>query len=165
MADITLKGNLIRTLSALPKVGDKSPNFILRRPELNNMSLDDFKGKRVILNIFPSVDTDTCATSVRKFNEQAAGLNNTKVICVSRDLPFAFSRFCGAEGISNVECGSDISGDFARDFGVKIIDGPLEGLMSRAIIILDTEGYIGYTEQVSEITDEPDYARAIEALS
>jgi thioredoxin-dependent peroxiredoxin len=164
MATITLKGNPFQTIGTLPTVSSKAPNFSLRALELNNISLSDFAGSKVILNIFPSVDTGTCATSVRTFNKTASELTNTKVICVSRDLPFAHARFCGAEGIENVISASDISGDFAADYGLKITEGPLEGLCSRSIVVLDENGVVIYTEQVAETVDEPNYEAAIDAL-
>jgi len=164
MATITLKGNEFQTIGTLPAIGSKAPNFSLRSIDLNNLTLEDFKGGKVILNIFPSVDTGTCATSVRTFNKTASDLKNTKVICVSRDLPFAHARFCGAEGIENVISASDISGDFATDYGLKITEGPLEGLCSRSIVILDENGSVIYTEQVAETVDEPNYEAAINAL-
>ena len=164
MASITLKGNPFQTIGELPAVGSKAKNFSLRTVELNNISLADFAGSKVILNIFPSVDTGTCATSVRTFNKTASDLDNTKVICVSRDLPFAHARFCGAEGIKNVISASDISGAFAADYGLKITEGPLEGLCSRSIVVLDESGSVIYTEQVPETVDEPNYEAAINAL-
>jgi thiol peroxidase len=164
MATITLKGNPFQTIGTLPAIGSKAPDFSLRAIELNNISLSDFTGSKVILNIFPSVDTGTCASSVRAFNKTASELENTKVICVSRDLPFAHARFCGAEGIKNVISASDISGDFSADYGLKITEGPLEGLCSRSIVVLDENGSVIYTEQVSETVDEPNYEAAINAL-
>lgn len=165
MAKITLKGNEFNTSGTLPATGTKAKNFSLVAEDLSKKSLNDFSGARVILNIFPSVDTGTCATSVRTFNKKAAELNNTKVLCISRDLPFAQGRFCGAEGIENVIMLSDfISGKFGDDYGLNIIDGPLEGLNSRCIIVLDETGAVVYTEQVAETVDEPNYEAAINAL-
>ena len=164
MATITLKGNPIQTIGELPTLGTKAPNFSLRTIDLDTISLSDFAGSKVILNIFPSVDTGTCATSVRTFNKSASELNNTKVICVSRDLPFAHARFCGAEGIDNVLSVSDISGEFATDYQLKVANGPLEGLCSRSIVVLDENGVVLYTEQVPEITNEPNYEAAINAV-
>ena len=164
MATITLKGNQIQTIGELPTLGTKAPNFSLRTIDLDTISLSDFAGSKVILNIFPSVDTGTCATSVRTFNKSASELNNTKVICVSRDLPFAHARFCGAEGIDNVLSVSDISGEFATDYQLKVANGPLEGLCSRSIVVLDENGVVLYTEQVPEITNEPNYEAAINAV-
>lgn len=163
MASITLKGNPFQTIGELPKTGTKAPNFSLRTVELNTISLADFTGSKVILNIFPSLDTGTCATSVRTFNKSASELDNTKVICVSRDLPFAHARFCGAEGIENVISASDITGDFATNYGLKITEGPLAELCSRSIVVLDENGSVIYTEQVSETVDEPNYEAAINA--
>jgi thiol peroxidase len=164
MANITLKGNAFNTLGNLPEVGTKAPNFTLRNTDLSNITLESLEGSKVILNIFPSVDTGTCATSVRTFNKTAAELENTKVVCVSKDLPFAHARFCGAEGIENVISASDISGDFGNDYQLKIVDGPLEGLLSRSIVVLDETGTVIYTEQVSETVDEPNYENALKAL-
>ena len=165
MATITLKGSEFHTNGNLPKVGTKANDFTLVANDLSKKTLADFKGSRIILNIFPSVDTGTCATSVRTFNKTASDLDNTKVVCVSRDLPFAQARFCGLEGIKNVSMLSDyISGEFGNDYGVNIIDGPLEGLNSRCIVIIDENGTITHTEQVSEIVDEPNYDSALNAL-
>ena len=165
MATITLKGNEFHTNGNLPKVGTKANDFTLVANDLSKKTLADFKGSRVILNIFPSVDTGTCATSVRTFNKTASDLDNTKVVCVSRDLPFAQARFCGAEGIENVSMLSDyILGEFGNNYGLNIIDGPLEGLNSRCIVIIDENGIITHTEQVSEIVDEPNYDVALNAL-
>jgi thioredoxin-dependent peroxiredoxin len=165
MAQITLKGNPINTIGELPKIGDKVKNFILVKNDLSRVSLSDFLGSRIIFNIFPSLDTGVCASSVRYFNKAAGELENTKVLCISRDLPFAQSRFCGAEGLNNVITLSDFAtGEFGRSYGVEIIDGPLQNLHSRAIVIVDTEGKVIYTEQVPEIAQEPDYAKALEAL-
>lgn len=164
MATITLQGNPFQTNGELPSINTTAPNFSLRTVELGTISLADFSGSKVILNIFPSVDTGTCATSVRTFNKTASELKDTKVICVSRDLPFAHARFCGAEGIENVISVSDISGDFAADYGLQITEGPLEGLCSRSIVVLDEKGSVIYTEQVPETVDEPNYEAAINAL-
>lgn len=165
MANITLKGNKINTLGNLPKVGEKAPNFNLTTVDLSHKSLLDFSGKKIILNIFPSVDTGTCAASVREFNKKVASLENTVVACVSRDLPFAQARFCGAEGIENVIMLSDFAtGDFGKEYHLEITDGPLANLHSRAIVIVDENGKVIYTEQVSEIVDEPNYEAALKAL-
>lgn len=164
MATITLKGNPFKTIGELPKIGTKAPNFSLRTVELNKVSLEDFAGSNLILNIFPSVDTGTCATSVRTFNKSASDLKDTKVICISRDLPFAHARFCGAEGIENVISVSDISGNFSSDYGLQITEGPLEELCSRSIVVIDKEGTVVYTEQVPETVDEPNYEAAINAV-
>lgn len=165
MASITLGGNPINTAGELPKVGSKLADFKLVKNDLSVASLSDFKGKKLVLNIFPSVDTGTCAASVRKFNEAAAKLENTAVLCISRDLPFAQKRFCGAEGIENVVNLSDFQeGSFGKANGLEIVDGPLAGLHSRVLIVTDTEGTILYTEQVAEIADEPNYEAAIAVL-
>ncbi|UBM59084.1 thiol peroxidase [Marinilongibacter aquaticus] len=165
MAEITLKGNAIHTSGDLPKIGEKAKNFNLTKSDLSETSLHNYRGKNVVLNIFPSIDTGVCATSVRKFNEMASGLENTQVLCISRDLPFAQARFCGAEGIENVETLSDFnSGDFGKDYGLEITDGPLKGLHSRSIVVLNDNHDVVYTEQVPEITQEPNYEAAIQSL-
>lgn len=165
MATITLKGNTIHTLDFLPGIGSLAPNFELVKTDLSRVSLQDFSGSKVVLNIFPSLDTGTCAASVRTFNKMASELENTKILCISRDLPFAQARFCGAEGIDNVITLSDFdTGQFGKDYKLEITDGPLKGIHSRAIIILDEMGRILYTEQVPEITQEPNYDKALEAL-
>jgi len=165
MAKITLKGNPIKTIGSLPKVGKKAPKFSLIKSDLSKTKLKDFKGSRLILNIFPSLDTGTCAASVRNFNKEAASLENTKVLCISRDLPFAQARFCGAEGIENVITLSDFSkGKFGKAYGLTIKDGPLANLHSRAVVIINEEGVVTYTEQVPEIVDEPNYEAALKAL-
>ncbi len=165
MADVTLGCNPVKTSGELPKKGDKAPGFKLVKTDLSVASLADFKGSKVVLNIFPSVDTGTCATSVRKFNEKASRLNNTKVLCISRDLPFAQKRFCGAEGLDNVISLSDFrDGIFGNSYGLTLVNGPLEGLHSRVVIVLDEEGTVKYTEQVPDIKDEPDYESALAAL-
>jgi thioredoxin-dependent peroxiredoxin len=165
MASITLGGNPIHTSGNLPIVGSKSPDFELIKTDLSVAKLSDYKGSRVVLNIFPSIDTGTCATSVRKFNESASKLVNTKVLCISRDLPFAQKRFCGAEGLENVENLSDFkNGSFGKDYGLEILDSVLSGLHSRVVIVLDENGVVRYTEQVAEIADEPNYKAALELL-
>ncbi len=165
MATITLKGNTIHTSNELPKVGTQAPDFTLVKNDLSKSSLSDYKGSKVVLNIFPSIDTGTCAASVRQFNKEAAELENTKVLCISRDLPFAQARFCGAEGIENVVNLSDFAtGEFGKNYGLQIIDGPLADLHSRAVVVLDEAGKVVYTEQVGEIVDEPNYKAALEAL-
>jgi len=166
MASITLHGNKINTKGDLPTVGTKAPDFELINADLSVSKLSDFKGTRVVLNIFPSIDTDVCAVSVRKFNEQAATLSNTKVLCVSKDLPFAQNRFCGAEGLTNVINQSDFkTNSFGKEYGVEIVDGPLQGLHSRAVVVIDENGNINYTEQVPEIAQEPNYEAILEKLS
>lgn len=165
MSQITLKGNAINTNGELPAIGSQAKAFSLIATDLSTKTLDDFTGKNIILNIFPSVDTGTCAASVRNFNKTAADLTNTTVICISRDLPFAQSRFCGAEGIENVVMLSDFkTGQFGADYGLNIIDGPLAGLNSRSIVIINTEGKVIYTEQVIETVDEPNYESALASL-
>lgn len=165
MAKITLKGNPFKTSGKLPKIGKKAPKFSLIKADLSKAKLKDFKGSKLILNIFPSLDTGTCAASVRKFNEEAAKLENTKVLCISRDLPFAQARFCGAEGLDNVITLSDFAkGKFGKEYGLTIENGPLANLHSRAIVIVNEEGVVTYTEQVPEIVDEPNYEAALKAL-
>lgn len=165
MANITLKGNPFHTIGELPKVGSKAPDFKLVKSDLSEKTLKDYTGHKLVLNIFPSLDTGTCAASVRRFNAEASKLENTKVLCISKDLPFAQARFCGAEGLDNVETLSDFRyGTFAKNYGVEIADGPLAALESRAVVILDEEGTVVYTQQVGEIVDEPDYEKALAAL-
>ncbi|HPS45749.1 MAG TPA: thiol peroxidase [Bacteroidales bacterium] len=164
MATITLKGNPIHTIGELPKIGETAKNFTLVKADLSKAMLSDFKGQQLVLNIFPSLDTGTCAASVRYFNKAAANLKNTKVLCISRDLPFAQARFCGAEGIENVITLSDFAtGEFGKNYGLEITDGPLQSLHSRVVIIIDENGKIIYTEQVPEIVNEPDYEKALKA--
>ncbi len=166
MAKVTLKGSAIHTLGNLPAIGEKAPNFELTKTDLSSASLSDYSGKKVVLNVFPSVDTGTCAQSVRKFNEEVALLDNTKVLCISKDLPFAQARFCGAEGIENVEMLSDFrDGNFGRAYHLEFSDGPLQSLLSRVVVVLNENQEIVYTEQVPEIVDEPDYKAALEALT
>jgi thiol peroxidase len=165
MASITLGGNPIHTSGELPKIGSKLADFQLVKNDLSITSLADFSGSKLVLNIFPSIDTGTCATSVRKFNESASKLENTKVLCISRDLPFAQKRFCGAEGIENVVNLSDFKdGSFGKTNGLEIVDSVLAGLHSRAIIVVDASGTVVYTEQVPEIANEPNYEAALAAL-
>jgi len=165
MASITLKGNAVETLGNLPKVGSEAPDFTLTTTELGHKSLSHYKGKKLILNIFPSVDTGTCATSVREFNKKAAALENTTVLCISRDLPFAQARFCGAEDIEDVEMLSDFANrNFGKNYELEIADGPLAHLLSRAIVVIDESGKVIYTEQVPEITDEPNYEKALKSV-
>jgi len=166
MATITLGGNPVNTKGNLPEVGSKAPNFELVKNDLSSVTLQNYIGSKLVLNIFPSIDTGTCATSVRTFNQKASTLNNAKVLCISRDLPFAQKRFCGAEGIENIENLSDFkSGKFENDYNLTILDGPLSGLHSRAIVVLDESGIVIYTEQVSEIAQEPNYDAALKAIS
>lgn len=165
MADITLKGNPIHTQGKLPSVGAKAPDFKLTAADLSEKSISDYKGKKVVLNIFPSVDTRTCAASVRKFNQEASSLENTVVLCISRDLPFAHSRFCAAEGLENVVSLSEFKdNNFSDAYQLKITDGPLAGLMSRAVVVINEDGNVVYTEQVPEIVDEPNYENAMAVL-
>ena len=165
MASITLGGNPIQTSGELPKVGTKLADFKLVKNDLSIASLSDFAGSKLVLNIFPSIDTGTCATSVRKFNEKASQLENTKVLCISRDLPFAQKRFCGAEGLENVVNLSDFQeGSFGKANGLEIIDGALAGLHSRSIIVVDEKGTVVHTEQVPEIANEPNYEAALASL-
>lgn len=165
MATVTLKGNAINTSGNLPETGKKAPDFKLTATDLSSKSLSDFAGSKIVLNIFPSIDTGTCAQSVRTFNREASELENTKVLCISHDLPFAHARFCGAEGLENVISLSDYKdGSFGKSYGVDFIDGPLEALHSRSIVVLDENGIVQYTEQVSETVDEPNYKAALEAL-
>lgn len=161
---ITLHGNTIHTVGKLPAVGTQIEDFTLTDTTLAEKSLADFKGKTLIMNIFPSVNTGVCAKSVREFNKDAASLNNTTVLCISKDLPFAQKAFCGAEGIDNVVMLSDFRSDFGHDYGVLMADGPMRGLLSRAVIVVNPEGKIIYEEQVPEIAQEPDYAAALKAV-
>ena len=164
MSQITFKGKPIETVGRLPDIGSKAPDFTLVKGDLSEVSLKDYQGRKLILNIFPSIDTPTCAMSVRKFNEEAAQLDNVSVLCVSADLPFAAARFCGAEGISNVETGSSFRSSFGQDYGVTIKTGPLAGLLSRSVVIINEKGEVLYTEQVQETADEPDYDSALASL-
>jgi thiol peroxidase len=164
MASVTFQGNAVTTVGELPEVGQPAPGFTLVKADLGEVTLEELSGKRVILNIFPSIDTDTCATSVRKFNEEASKLENTQVICVSADLPFAAGRFCGAEGIENVITGSTFRSSFGEDYGVTFSSAPLNGLLSRSVVVIDADGSVLYTEQVAETTEEPNYEAAIAVL-
>ena len=165
MAKITFKGNPVATIGDLPTTGAAAPDFTLVKNDLSPITRKDVAGKNVILNIFPSIDTGVCATSVRTFNQKAAGLPNTVVLCVSKDLPFAQKRFCGAEGIDKVQTVSWLRGtDFGKDYGVTMTDGPLAGLFARAVVVIDASGKVTYTELVKEIAQEPDYAKALAAV-
>ena len=165
MAQVTLKGNPVQVNGQLPQAGSKAPAFSLVAGNLSDVSLKDFAGKRKVLNIFPSVDTPTCATSVRKFNAQANDVANTVVLCISADLPFAQARFCGAEGLDNVVNLSTMRGaGFLKDYGVAIASGPLVGVAARAVVVLDEQGKVLHSELVGEIADEPNYAAAIAVL-
>lgn len=164
MASVKLKGNPIHTSGELPKSGTSVPNFNLIRSDLSEVTLGTFDGKRKVLNIFPSIDTGTCAMSVRKFNKEAGDLNNVAVLNISADLPFAQSRFCGAEGIKTAETLSCFRSTFATDYGLKLTDGPLAGLCARAVIVLDDKNKVVYTELVPDIVNEPNYEAALKAL-
>lgn len=165
MATITLGGNAVHTTGELPTIGTTAPDFTLTKTDLSIVSLSDYRGSKLVLNIFPSVDTGTCAASVRHFNATASNLENTKVLCISRDLPFAQKRFCGAEGLENVENLSDFKdGSFGKSYGLELKDSALAGLHSRVVIVLDENGVVKYTEQVSEIANEPNYESALAAL-
>jgi len=165
MATITLKGGPVQTSGSLPTVGSQAKDFCLTGADLADVSLANYAGKRVVLNIFPSVDTGTCAASVRQFNKEVGNMSNTVVLCVSVDLPFALARFCGAEGLTNVVTLSELRArKFGEDYGLRIIDGPLAGLFSRCVVVLDEAGKVLYTEQVPEITQEPDYAPVVALL-
>lgn len=161
---ITLKGNEVHTIGTLPSLGTTIRDFALVDSGLNVKTLENYEGKKKVFNIFPSIDTPTCASSARKFNEEADNLENTVVINVSKDLPFALTRFCAAEGLNNVETLSDFRGTFGDDYEVTITDSPMKGLLSRAVIVTDENNKVVYTEQVSEIANEPDYSAALAAL-
>jgi thiol peroxidase len=164
MAQITLGGNPVHTVGELPKHGSPAPSFTLTGGDLSDVSKAELAGRRVVLNIFPSVDTAVCAASVRKFNEMASSLDNTVVVCVSADLPFALGRFCGAEGLADVKTASTFRSDFGDAFGVKMADGKLAGLMARAVVVLDERGTVLHSQLVPEIAQEPDYDAAIASL-
>lgn len=163
MATITLHDQPVQTVGSLPEVGSTAKDFNLVSVDLKEKKSDEFKGKKVIFNIFPSIDTGVCQAAARKFNEKAADLDNTVVVNVSRDLPFALNRFCAAEGLDHVESLSDFRGSFGEDYGVTISDSPMKGLLSRAVVVTDENGKVVYTEQVSEIANEPDYDKALNA--
>ncbi|MGO2036287.1 MAG: thiol peroxidase [Brevibacterium sp.] len=164
MANTAFQGTPVKTVGELPGTGEQAPAFSLVGTDLGEVNSQDTAGKRVVLNIFPSVDTGVCAASVRKFNELAASLDNTTVLCVSNDLPFAQGRFCGAEGIENVTAASGFRSAFGKEFGVTMVDGPLAGLLARSVVVLDEKGTVVYTQLVDEIGTEPDYDSAIAAL-
>ncbi|NNE03438.1 MAG: thiol peroxidase [Eudoraea sp.] len=165
MALIHLTGTSANTVGDLPKKGDAAPDFTLTKNDFSSVSLTDYKGKKVVLNIFLSVDTGTCSNSIHAFNSSASQLENTVVLCISKDLPFAINRFCGAEGITNLEMLTDYKdGKFGNDYGVTFKDGPLESLFSRAVVVLDESSTVIYTEHVPQIVDEPNYEAALEAL-
>ncbi|MEO9273962.1 thiol peroxidase [Marinomonas sp. 5E14-1] len=165
MATVTLKGNPFETAGSLPAVGSAAPAFELVKTDLSVATLADYKGAKLVLNIFPSIDTPTCATSVRKFNESAVALKGVNVLCISADLPFAAARFCGAEGIDNVDTGSSFRSTFGEDYGLSFSTGPLLGLLSRAVVVLDETGIVIHTEQVAETADEPNYDAALAVLA
>ena len=166
MAKITLKGNQIETVGSLPAVGSAAPEFTLVKTDLSEVSLKDYRGKSVVLNIFPSIDTGVCAASARKFNSEASSHTDSVVLCVSADLPFAHGRFCEAEGLKNVVPVSVFRApDFGKNYGQTITTGPLAGVLARAVVVIDAEGKVKYTEQVPEITQEPNYEAALKALA
>lgn len=165
MATTALKGSPVHTVGDLPAVGSAAPSWTLVGTDLAEVTSSSFEGRRVVLNIFPSVGTGVCAASVRRFNELAAGLDNTTVVCVSKDLPFALTAFCGAEGIEDVTALSAFRSSFGEDYGVTLTNGIFEGLLGRAVVVLDESGAVTYTELVPEISTEPDYDAAIAALS
>jgi thiol peroxidase len=165
MAQITFGGNPVHTEGELPAVGAKAPSFRTTKSDLSDITLEDFAGNKVVLNIFPSIGTGVCAASVRKFNQEAANLDNTVILSVSRDLPFAHKHFCEAEGIENVIPTSEYKDEsFSKAYHVRLKDGPFEGLLSRAVVVIDEGGTVVYTEQVAEIGQEPDYEKALQAL-
>lgn len=164
MANTHFQGNTASTIGELPAVGSQLPAFALVGTDLAEVTGADFEGKQIILNIFPSIDTGVCAQSVRHFNEEAAALENTVVLCVSEDLPFAQARFCGAEGIENVVSASAFRSTFGNDFGVTLLDSPLKGLLARSVVVADAEGVVKHVQLVDEITTEPDYEAALKAL-
>ncbi|MEZ5218289.1 MAG: thiol peroxidase [Ilumatobacteraceae bacterium] len=165
MAEVTLGGNPIHTSGDLPAVGSAAPDFSLVKDDLSDLTKADLAGKKVVLNIFPSIDTPTCATSVRTFNEKAASLDGAAVVCVSADLPFAAKRFCGAEGIENVMTASTFRSSFGADYGLTLADGRLAGVLARAVVVMDESGNVIYTELVPEIAQEPNYDAALAALA
>jgi thioredoxin-dependent peroxiredoxin len=165
MATTKLKGNPIKTSGALPRIGSKAKEFLLTANNLSDKRLLDFAGKKIILNIFPSIDTAVCAMSVRRFNAEAAKTKNTVILCISRDLPFALARFCGAEGIENAITLSELRNrEFGKEYGLEMVSGPLAGLLARAVIIIGTDGQVAYRELVDDITYEPDYETALKEL-
>lgn len=165
MAKITFKGSAVNTSGELPAKGTVAPAFTLVKSDLSEVTLKDLKGKKVVLNIFPSLDTGVCAASVRRFNKEASGLSNTIILAVSADLPFAAGRFCTTEGIENVHPASVFrNAEFAKDYGVLMTDGPLKGLLARSVVVIDENGKVLYTELVPEVTEEPNYNAAIAAV-
>ena len=165
MVQFKLKGNTFNTTGNLPAVGAAAPDFSLTRTDLSEVTLGELKGQRVVLNIFPSLDTAVCAASVRRFNAEAGKLDNTVVLCASMDLPFAHARFCTIEGLDDVVAVSDFrTGAFGRAYGIRIADGPLAGLLARSVVIIDADGKVAYTQLVPETTEEPDYDDVLAAL-
>lgn len=164
MADTAFSGTPAHTVGELPAVGDKAPSFTTVNADLADVSLADFAGQRVVINIFPSIDTGVCATSEREFNKRAVDLDNTTVISVSKDLPFALGRFCAAEGIDGVVATSSFRSSFSEDYGVRLVDSPLAGVLARAVVVVDTDGTVLYSQLVPEITTEPDYDAALAVL-
>ncbi len=165
MATIVVKGNNVSTVGDLPAVGSKAPQSSLTGTDLSTLDAETYAGRRIVLNIFPSIDTPTCATSVRTFNKLAADLENTTVVCASADLPFAAQRFCAAEGIDNVVTGSSFRSDFGQAFGVTMAEGPLEGLLARSVVVIDIDGTVLHSQIVPELSSEPDYDAALAALA
>ena len=165
MTSVTFHGSPAHTIGELPAVGSKAPAFELVGADLGSLTSASLAGRRVVLNIFPSVDTGVCATSVREFNKRASGLTNTTVVCVSKDLPFAQARYCGAEGLDDVVTASAFRSTFGEDYGVTLTDSPLAGLLSRAVVVLDGDATVLYTQQVPEVGEEPDYEAAVAALA
>lgn len=164
MANVTFRSLPAHTRGDLPKVGDLAPNFTLVSKDMEEKTLLDYRGFRVVLNIFPSIDTGVCATSVVKFNHEAANLPNTKILCISKDLPFAMQHFCGARGIASVEALSDYRGSFSANYPIDLLDTPLHGLLSRCVLVLDEDGRVMHAEQVKEISDEPNYEAVFKVL-
>lgn len=165
MASTKFKGNPVQTSGSIPAVGGKAPDAVLTGVDLADVKISSFVGSNVVLNIFPSVDTGVCAASVRRFNEAAGALKNAKILCISRDLPFAQKRFCGAEGIANVTMLSEMRGEsFGSAYGVRLVDGPLAGLFARAVVVIDATGQVAFAQLVPEITEEPDYDAALDCL-
>ncbi len=165
MAIITLQGNPIHTSGTLPALGAPAPDFLLTKTDLTDLTLKEYVGQRVVLNIFPSIDTSICATSVRRFNAEIDKLDNAVCLCVSRDLPFAPGGFCGAEGLKRVIAVSELRNlEFGREYGVRIVDGPLAGLLARSVVVIDEKGVVIYRQQVPEIKEEPDYEAALAVL-
>ncbi len=165
MKTIYFKGTPVHTYGDIPAVGSTAPNFTLTGNSLQDVKLSDYKGKRVVLNVFPSLDTPVCAMSVRKFNQEASKLDNTQIVCISMDLPFAQGRFCTVEGIDKLVVASAFrAGDFVKNYGLEMVDGPLAGLLARAVIVVDENGKVIFSDLVEEVTDEPDYKAAISVL-